>query len=141
MTRASLVKIGFWTVVACEWAVFLPALAVTLLLGLTILDTRGPHPLPMLHTVLDWIDSKWFDPGTVYGPTYSEEAFQHLRIGTPISEVRLLLGEPLTRRSLPEGEMWYYARHGSASEDYLCRTLEFGSDGRLASRHSEYYWD
>lgn len=78
---------------------------------------------------------------TRYAPRYSYGTFRSVRPGTTATQVVELLGEPLSKHSLPrERTGWYYSAPGS-SQDYRVRALIFSADGRVVARESDCYLD
>jgi hypothetical protein len=79
---------------------------------------------------------------TQYASGYAEKAFASLKIGTSQSDVRTVLGEPLSTQLFSDRHtVWYYSQPGHKSKNYFVRALEFGQDGNLVQRHAEFYLD
>jgi len=45
---------------------------------------------------------------SIYAPGYNEKAFKQLSLGMTESEVRSILGPPLSIDTVPQPEMWFY---------------------------------
>jgi outer membrane protein assembly factor BamE (lipoprotein component of BamABCDE complex) len=45
---------------------------------------------------------------SIYAPGYNEKAFRQLSLGMTESEVRSVLGPPLSIDTIPQPEMWFY---------------------------------
>lgn len=83
-----------------------------------------------------------YDEKTRYAPGYREEAFRSLKPGMSEEEVRKLLGEPLSRRTIPDGRtVLYYSEQATPTDNYLMRNLVFDDQGRLLERRAEFYVD
>ena len=83
-----------------------------------------------------------FSENTVYAPGFDEKEFRALKRGMSKDEVRSKLGDPLSTWSGSGGfEWWAYSKHGTKSENFLCRSLAFNTEGQLIERHAEFYAD
>jgi outer membrane protein assembly factor BamE (lipoprotein component of BamABCDE complex) len=79
---------------------------------------------------------------TRYAPGFNEKAFQSLKPGTAESEVRRALGEPLLKRTFPDGRVvFYYSEQATPHDNYLVRNVVFDAQGRLLAVHAEFYVD
>jgi hypothetical protein len=82
------------------------------------------------------------DENTRYARDYRENIFRALKPGTTEASVHEKLGEPLARRSLPDGEtVWYYSEQATATDNYLLRNVVFDGQGRLLRKVTEFYVD
>lgn len=83
------------------------------------------------------------DPGdTEYQSGFSEEEFQRIEAGSKVEDVIKRLGEPLLRKSFPDGTtIWYYSRHGPQSKSFFVRALEFDDHGHVTRKFRQYYVD
>jgi hypothetical protein len=51
----------------------------------------------------------WVTPHTWYAPGFSNQKFSRIKVGTPVNEVRSLIGDPYYGG---DGSDWYYTRPG-----------------------------
>ena len=79
---------------------------------------------------------------TAYAPGFREEVFRSLKKGISEEDVRRALGEPLLKRTFPDGQrIFYYSQQGTPRDNYLVRNVVFDAQGRLLALHTEFYVD
>lgn len=79
---------------------------------------------------------------TEYAAGFKEQVFRSLEMGIAQDEVKRRLGEPVSTKTFPDGDIcWYYSRHGAKSKNYFVRLLEFDDKGLLVARRAEFYVD
>ena len=142
--------------VAASWrgglSVLLVLIVVAMLPGMWLLeaanrshDDRGTNSRwteALKATVAEIILPLIMDERTTYAPTYREEAFRAVKRGASEATVRAQLGEPLARRSFPDGEtIWYYSQQATGTDNYHLRNVVFDSRGAVVRKVSEFYVD
>jgi hypothetical protein len=90
-------------------------------------------------------DSKWSRICTTFASGFTEEQFDHLRIGMHEDSVKLLIGAPLeilerfySEKKLADGSvwLWYYSKEAHCTDynyDWLGREVFFGEDGKVTA--------
>lgn len=75
-------------------------------------------------------------PQTRFAPSFREEVFHSLAMGTTQSQVLVALGPPLSRRDCTRGTVcWDYSTAAASDASHFVRVLIFDSSGRLVQRY------
>ncbi|HEY2092420.1 MAG TPA: outer membrane protein assembly factor BamE [Thermoanaerobaculia bacterium] len=79
---------------------------------------------------------------TRYASAYREEAFRSVKPGMTEHDVQRSLGEPLLRKTFPDGEtVWYYSKQSTERDNYFVRNIVFDQRGRVVRCDAEFYMD
>ena len=77
---------------------------------------------------------------TAYADTYSEAGFRQVRTSMTVEEVRHILGEPLQKQAVNDGEWWRYTK-GYPDMNYWMRIVKFDTRSRVQGKIGEYWVD
>jgi hypothetical protein len=102
-----------------------------------------------------WIDGIWgafweMTIGqTTFAPGYREYKFRHVALGISSTQVKSLLGEPLSRKwtTIPGEEVWFYTQPAVKDKDgigsdccYTERYIYF-TNGIVTFKRNDFYFD